>query len=328
MYVTQNLFYYFFFTLFRTLASFAVPMFFMFTGIFLLNNKKDNNYFEFVKKIIKKLILPLLIISIIYYLYDCLVSISISFSLKNFIINLYSNSIKYHLWYMYSIILIYFLIPFIKIGIQRMKQNELKNLIMLLFVLTTIPITINQFLIYFNIRTLDSIRYPEIFAQINYLLLGYYLYKYKISAKTKRKIYFLGVLSPILILIFDILLYRGFCWEPFFRPETIFVFFMTITIFIFVKDNYSKWKIPQKFQKFFYRVSLNAFNIYLLHVLILESSRKIIFHFICPNTFIQNVGICFLLFVITCVCSFIISCLLNNVVLFLKNAMKKSIKNE
>lgn len=124
MYVTQNLFYYFFFTLFRTLASFAVPMFFMFTGIFLLNNKKDNNYFEFVKKIIKKLILPLLIISIIYYLYDCLVSISISFSLKNFIINLYSNSIKYHLWYMYSIILIYFLIPFIKIGIQRMKQNE------------------------------------------------------------------------------------------------------------------------------------------------------------------------------------------------------------
>ncbi len=325
LYVVNNHFNYILFTTLRSLTSFAVPMFFMLTGIFLIKRKKQYSYIDFVKKILKKFILPLLIVSIIYYLYDCIASISVSFSIKELIINLYSNSIKYHLWYMYSIILIYFLIPFIRLGIKSFKQEELKKLILVLFLLTSIPATINQFLMYFGLKTLDAISYPTFFSSINYLLFGYYLYKYNIKKETKKIFYVLGIISPILMSILDGVLIRGYCWEPFFRPETIFPFFMAGALLILFKEKYSKFHISQKIKNFLYFASSNSLYIYLLHVLILEILRKVFYHFITPSNLIQNILMCLSLFILTCVITFVLIYILNK---FIYRFIKRGEKNE
>lgn len=323
LYLYQNKNYYFLFTVLDSLARTGVPLFFMFSGMFLLGSKKKEKYSDFVKKTVKKLVVPLIVVSIIYYIYDCWALESRTFSIWTFITGLYSNQIKYHLWYMYSIILIYLLIPFLKIGVQHLKRNELKNLIILIFVLGFCTSTLTQFCTYFKIPTFEGMSYPIILTQINYLLLGYYLYHYNVSQKWIKPIYVIGIISLICIPILDYVFMTGVRWEPFSPPERIFPFFMTIALFIFFKKHYDNWSVPAKLDKFFALVASLSLPIYLLHVLVLEFSRKVIYHFIEPAGLIQNFVMFICLIIITCVGTFVLSYVLQKVILFCKGKFKK-----
>ena len=330
LYLPVNKDYYFLFSLIDSITRAGVPLFFMFTGIFLLSRQKNEPYKVTVKSTIKKLIIPLIIASFAYYCYNCFIDHKSVFSLKQFIIDLYSNNIKYHLWYMYAIILIYLLIPFLKTGIQNMKRQDLKNLIILIFLLGSLPSTINQFCIYLNLPTLEVMSYPIILTQINYLFLGYYLYHYDISEKLKKKIYILGILSIICMPILDSLLTNDKRWDPFFPPNIIFPFLYTSAVFIFVKSNYNKWKIPQKIQKFFELTASLSIYIYLSHVMILEITRRVLYHYFTPSSLLENLGLFSVFLLITAIGSFIFSYLLKKVVTFIKKKIsnKKLAINE
>ena len=322
MFFTLDKRYYFLFTVFDSLARTGVPLFFMFTGMFLLNNKQNERYSEFVKKTIKKLVIPLLFVSFIYYVYDCATLKSVSFSLFNFITGFYSNSIKYHLWYMYSIILIYLLIPFLKVGVQHLKKNGLRNLIILIFIFGFCTSTITQFCDYFEIPNFDGISYPIILTQLNYLFLGYYLYKYNATLKARKVFYILGILSLICIPVFDFILRTEARGELFAQPERIFPFFLTIALFIFVKNNYDKWHINRKIENFFAGIASLSLYIYLFHVLILEISRKIIYHFVNPSNFGQNFLVFIILLIITIVGTFILAYLFKRIIVICKAKLK------
>lgn len=323
LYLLDNKNYYFLFTVFDSLARTGVPLFFMFTGMFLLNSKKEEKYSDFVKKTVKKLVIPLIVVSFVYYVYDCWALASTSFSLFDFITGLYSNNIKYHLWYMYSIILIYLLIPFLRVGVQHLKKTELRNLIILIFVLGFCTSTLTQFCDYFEIPNFDGISYPTILTQINYLLLGYYLYKYKVAEKFRKPLYVLGIVSFICIPVLDYLLMTGVRWEPFSPPERIFPFFMTIALFVFVKENYDKWHVSERLEKFFALVASLSLYIYLLHVLVLEFSRKVIYHFINPVGLWPNLLMFICLLLITAVGTFILSYVLRKFIIFCKTKLFK-----
>ena len=154
-FLQQNRTYYFILTALDSITRAGVPLFFMFTGIFLLSSKKTTTYFDFIKKTFKKLILPLIFASLIYYTYEVWTQ-KTSFSIVQFLLRLQSNQIKYHLWYLYSIIPIYLLLPFITVGIQKMNQKQLRNLIILLFILGNVPATISRICFYLNIQTIHS----------------------------------------------------------------------------------------------------------------------------------------------------------------------------
>lgn len=327
LYLLENRNYYFLFTIVDSLARTGVPLFFMFTGIFLLSSKKEEKYSEFVKKVVKKLVVPLIVVSFIYYIYDCWALESTSFSLFDFVTGLYSNKIKYHLWYMYSIILIYLLIPFLRVVIQHLKKKELRNLIILIFVLGFCTSTLTQFCTYFELPTFEGISYPTILTQINYLFLGYYLYKYKVAERLRRPLYVLGIISFICIPILDYILMTGVRWEPFSPPERIFPFFMAIALFVFVKENYDKWHVSEKLEKFFALLASLSLHIYLLHVLVLEFSRKVIYYFITPVGLWQNLLMFICLLLITSVGTFTLSYTLKKIILFCKEKVNKKIDN-
>lgn len=321
LYLYENTTYYFLLSILDSFTRAGVPLFFMFTGIFLLSSKKQEDYGKWVKKTIQKLVIPLIVVSFIYYLYNCW-SQGTSFSFLQFGIGLYSNQIKYHLWYLYSIILIYLLIPFLKVGIQKLKQNDLKNLIILLFLLGSLTATISRVCSYLQVPTLDSWTYPTLFTYLNYVFLGYYLYHYQMDEKKKKVIYGLGILSLICMPVLDYVLIREIRWDPCFPPDIIFPFFMTMAVFIYVKEHYQKWKISPKLQQFFNTNASLSLYIYLSHVMILELLRRVIYHFIQPTRFIQNCFIIIVLFVLTYIITFGFSYLLQKAILFCKSKWK------
>lgn len=316
-FLQQNRTYYFILTALDSITRAGVPLFFMFTGIFLLSSKKTTTYFDFIKKTFKKLILPLIFASLIYYTYEVWTQ-KTSFSIVQFLLRLQSNQIKYHLWYLYSIIPIYLLLPFITVGIQKMNQKQLRNLIILLFILGNVPATISRICFYLNIPTLDSFTYPTLLIYLNYTFLGYYLYHYDIEKKYKKLFYILGIISLICMPILDFLCIKETRWDPFLAPDIVFPFMFTIAVFLYVKENYIKWNISPKLQTFFKSNAFLSLYIYLSHVMILELLQKFILSFFHPTRFIHYLSLVFLYFIGTYILSYIFSYVLHFIMSFKK----------
>lgn len=322
VYYHENGTYYFLLSLLDSFTRAGVPLFFMFTGIFLYSSKKQESYKDFLKKTVKKLVIPLIIVSFIYYIYNCWVQ-KTPFSFLQFGVGLYSNQIKYHLWYLYSIILIYLLVPFIKVGIQKLRQKDLSNLIIVLFILGSVTATCSRVLSYYEISTFDAWTYPTLFTYLNYTFLGYYLYHYHIEKKNKKWIYLLGVTSLVCMPIFDSLFIKDLRWDPCFAPDIVFPFLMTMAIFVYVKDHYKNWHIKEKIQRFFNVNASLSLYIYLSHVMILELARKFLYHYFQPTRMIHNLCMIVVLFFITYIVSFLFSYILQKIISFGKTKLEK-----
>lgn len=171
------------------ITRFAVPCYLMISGAFLLKNQRNLEWRAFYNKSWNKLGIPLLQVSVIYVLYYYarnVVYIILNMPQKaNWIEPLYHWMIGMpgkHLWYMYMLILLYILVPWL----IRVK-NELtpKQWKILGIVLACMGI-ISQKTSWYTINWgLDSIRY------VGYLLLGNIIYESVESGKSSFSILFL-----------------------------------------------------------------------------------------------------------------------------------------
>ena len=131
-YLVQDRLCYFIVTFFDSITRMGVPIFFMLTGIFMLGSNKEESYTQFLKKRVSKLFIPFFLISIVYYIYEGFKN-NTSLSILSFLNVFTSNQIKYHFWFMYSIILIYLVLPFVKKLVQDLSKKELRTLIFVIF---------------------------------------------------------------------------------------------------------------------------------------------------------------------------------------------------
>lgn len=110
-------------------TRFVVPCFLLISGAFLLSNDKNAEWGNFYKKSFRKLGIPLLLISIVYVLYYYARNIWYLYS-KTYekiswtepLLNWLKGILGKHLWYMYMLVVLYLLVPWL----IRMKK-ELSN---------------------------------------------------------------------------------------------------------------------------------------------------------------------------------------------------------
>lgn len=325
-YLIYNKSYYLILTFIDSITRAGVPIFFMLTGIFMLNSKKDENYKDFLKKRIPKLIIPFFIISIIYYIYETLKS-NKTLSIINFINLFTSDNIKYHFWFMYSIILIYLLIPFLKKLIQSLKKEELRNLITIIFIsnILTLVKAISQ---KYDLNLLNGFIYPNIIIYTNYLFLGYYLFKYDFPQKYKKTLYIIAIISLIIMPIGDYFLTKDFRQDNLLVASSPFAFILATALFTFIKDNYNKLKLKSKQKKFLSYTSNIIFYIYMMHVIVMEIVKKLLFNFINPNRFIISNMFIIIEFILTFIISYIISILLNKIYNKTESIIKKKMSSK
>lgn len=321
-YLQTNKIYYIILSYMDSITRVGIPIFFMITGAFMLSVKKKESYKTFLKQRIPKLLIPFIIFSVIYYVYEGIKN-NRSMSVLEFIsIATSSTAVKYHLWFMSTIITIYIFIPFLRVLIQNLKRRELRTLILLIFVFGNLLYTINLYSVKFNIPLFTGVSLPHLIKYINYLFLGYYLYNYQIQSKTKRVIYIIGTILILVLPFADLLYIDNIRNDVMYCAPSIFPFFASIGVFIFFKDNYDNYHISPKITKFIEKTVPLVFYIYMVHVMIIEIIQKLMLKIYVPTRFITNMISMIILLTLSIIVSYIFAKIFNSIYNYCSKKLK------
>lgn len=119
----------------RNLQMFAVPCFVMVTGVLLLRPEKEITIGQVFRKYIKRIVTALLVFSLLFALYDFILSKE-AFSWKVFsswLLTIYQNKSWSHLWYLYMILAIYLLLPVYRLVSKGAGIREYRYLLLVYF---------------------------------------------------------------------------------------------------------------------------------------------------------------------------------------------------
>ena len=254
-------------SLFNSLGRCGVNLFVMCTGTLLLGNKNLTRNKIFYKYI-PRFLLSFIIFNFLYGL------VNDNFDLAFTLINWYKKINSSHLWYLIMIMVIYMVIPILNIFVKNAKRDDLKYFLALAFNF--------QFVLSFsqNIEFLSWIKsyykyinLPFVSGFSGYLILGYYLNKYKISNKSKEISVLIGIVS-VIILVFGNIIY-SLCIgkaDNFFSPNlSPFVALYSNAMFIIIRELYFKFKDRFYFnQSMIINISNCTFGIYLIHMFVIK----------------------------------------------------------
>lgn len=232
----------------------CVPLFFMISGTLLLPYKKEATTIDFLKKRIGKVVGPTIIFSLLYMV------INNSGNWSKSILSIpFSTQGHGILWFMYTLIGLYLLVPIISPWIRQASRKELE-IYLLLWIITQCYPYLSLFL-EINSSNTGILYYFTGYA--GYFLLGYYLNRYPISLKLLLPLAILMLPLPLLNKIFDWNLdfYSAFWYLS--APVAI----MTATWFVGIK---------RLCETFVFNIRLStisnlSFGIYLIHIFIMRT---------------------------------------------------------
>ena len=224
---------------FEVIAYFNVPCFFMITGANLLDYRDKYTTKEYVKKRIKKVIVPFIFWLFIGLLLAIIMSQEKISNLNfNYIINAFlTNKYNYAYWFFYSIIAIYASIPFITLIPKEKKLKYYSVAAILAFLSYSLYPWISTT---FNIQLNTDLQIPIVGGYILYVLLGYILDNIEIQKKYRYIIYFCGAI------LFTTVFYSA-------------------SIFVLCKYVSRKIENKEKICKLITKIATTAFGIYLIH---------------------------------------------------------------
>ena len=176
----------------------AVPIFFMISGALYL--RKDYSYKEMLVKILKRILLPLALFSaLIYFKNNRQISV---LNLVNFLNAFLKGNILQYYWFLYTLMGLYAITPFIRKMILNFKNKDYIMLFLIWIVFSGIlPIIQN----YANISISTSFQIPLVTGYICYYILGYYMLNY-LCINRKKKCLIINIVSFVLSIILSTLI--------------------------------------------------------------------------------------------------------------------------
>lgn len=261
--------------LIRAIAYCAVPVFFMITGATLIDYRERYDTKTFFKKRLLKVIIPLIIWSIIYFIINffkgkfSINDLSFKFVFEYFFL-VKTNPI---FWFFVVIIGIYLAIPVISLIPQESRRKAFLYIIIITFVF-------NQFLpdllYHLNLNYNYDLKFPLTYSGwISFIFIGYYIDKYEIVKKHRVIIYVLviiGFLTMVVPTIFISYHKNESCsWfdEYYDAPCVLY----SASVFLFFKSKINNNQIVTKIMPFFNFVAPTTLGIYVLHIAIRDFLR-------------------------------------------------------
>lgn len=268
----------------------AVPVFFMITGALLLNTQKILSVRIIVKKYILRIFLALFIFGIPFAMLKLIVE---SHSIRPFqffeaIIAVLENNGFGHLWYLYTIIGIYFVLPVLKLYINHASNKEIKYILFVLFIFCfAIPLINNLFktTIAFDI----PFKYP-----LFYIILGHYINIRRDYIRFRLWNIAAIALCVIAIWIINYVDWMPIIWTSYSSP--LIACISSMVFIAFMKSNFEK-------RDFIWKIDRCCFGMYLIHPLFIHFTYR--FLKISPIDFKYYYLATILLFMIFVICSFI-----------------------
>ena len=248
--------------IFNTVSRISVPIFFMISGSLLLD--REFNKKKYFKRLLKYIVI-IIVWDIIYLIWEYFF-LGVTY---NKLYKLLFEPYRAHLWFLYSILFLYFVQPLLKKILD--KSNNIVKIILLICWLSFSLLSIyNSFIA----------NYFTAFSYIGFFVMGKYIKEF-IDNNDLRKY---NLLFVILILIsFGLSIFSNYYsslkydvfYNMFFAYRTPFIITSSFSFFILICSNYRKDKIS----KIISIISDSSFGVYLIHGIFLD---------IAINLFIYN----------------------------------------
>lgn len=238
----------------------CVPIFFMISGALLLTRKHELPIGTFLNKRLTKVVIPLLAWSAIYITYKILQR-GESYSFSEAIQLVLTDEVYYHLWFLYVIIGLYLMAPFLKMLVEKMTRKQFLYFLGLWFLFSGLLPFIPKFLDYrpaFTAGMFDP--------YIGYFMLGAYLVIYPIHRKYLLWMGGLAILGYIATVSGTLyLVFADNKHDEFFygysRPNTLMIVLFIFTLFQHLENHL-------KSSPFIRKLSTATLGIYVLHPLV------------------------------------------------------------
>lgn len=251
------------------------PCFFMITGATLIDYRERYDTKTFFKKRLLKVIIPLIIWSIIYFIINffkgkfSINDLSFKFVFEYFFL-VKTNPI---FWFFVVIIGIYLAIPVISLIPQESRRKAFLYIIIITFVF-------NQFLpdllYHLNLNYNYDLKFPLTYSGwISFIFIGYYIDKYEIVKKHRVIIYVLGIIGFLTMVVPTIFISyhknESCSWfdEYYDAPCVLY----SASVFLFFKSKINNNQIVTKIMPFFNFVAPTTLGIYVLHIAIRDFLR-------------------------------------------------------
>lgn len=280
-----------------SVSRFGIPIFVMISGaIFLSEGKK-----VLTKKLWTRNILRLFIVYIVwafaYYAYQCIFYWKVSIFHKGLLGVV--TGIVYasdHFWFIFMIIGLYALIPFLRTWLAHAEKKELDYFVILFIIFqiarVTLSILADKSLISY---VSELIKITELSRYLGYFVLGHVLAKYDVSKKIKIAIYTLVPIGVIInYIVSDSMSLRDGSYNAgIYDTFGFFTFVITIALFISFKNLGSKINTESTLTRVLGNLSLDTLGIYLLHVGVLDflCKKGILFDSLSPIIGVPVIGI-------------------------------------
>ena len=259
------------YNIYDSIVRFCVPVFIMISGALFLEESKEIKIGRLYKHNIARLIIAFIFWSLCYACFNLFQDIVVNkVSIDR---NLFINFIKeilyghYHLDFLFIIGGLYLVVPLLrKISIDK-KMCEYFILLSFIFcyminIISYIPI-INTF-----VTTIQAkMNINLVLGYTGYFMIGHYLHKYNIKPNTKRLIYLLAILSLIGTIVISSIwaVKTGILNQKLYGYLLPNTFFVSIAVFIFVKEKINKIQFKEKSLKIIQKIAYLTFGIYLVH---------------------------------------------------------------
>ncbi|MBQ9940047.1 MAG: acyltransferase family protein [Clostridia bacterium] len=240
----------------------GVPIFLMISGCLILSSEHTKNFRLFYKKSFTRIVVPLMFWNVAYYAYKC-VRGYIGFNIITLISDFLNAGTEYHLWYLYTLIGIYLIAPFLKKLVDCCTQRQQIWLLFLMLLCTTIRPFIN------TVTPVYIYMFDALFnGYIAFFFMGYVLSKIKINYKIVITFSVIGISGMLMSVIFhhvqssangiNLIFNSGYSLCHCALAAGIFV----ISKHIFDQKNPLKriWTVLSKY----------SFGIYLVHVIVID----------------------------------------------------------
>ncbi|MFA5013797.1 MAG: acyltransferase family protein [Candidatus Paceibacterota bacterium] len=309
-------YYWFAANVFWAISAIGVPIFVMISGSLLLSGEKEEPDKMFFQKRILRLFVPFFVWSLVYLAYQNRFDI-------NAILGIFRAPVYFHLWFVYMIIGIYFMLPLIKIVFNsRLKESFFKYFLLVWFILASVVpfiFKIVQFktpdIWYLRDNIVLLLGY-FVFLFLGYFVLGYLLGNTNLKPKTKKCIYCFSAVSFILTLVGTyLLLLKNGKFDPYFYGELApNIVMMSVGFFVFIKDVDWQKILNERIMGFLKGFSSIAYGIYLSHALFLALILRALVLY--PNPLVQ-----WLLVSVVCLAASYLFCALVSRVKILKKLL-------
>lgn len=244
----------------------GVPLFFMISGFLMLSRSSTERVWDFYKHNIPKLVIPLTAWSLIYYAAEVACG-QHPIDILDFLSRFLNQGVSYHMWFIYTLVGIYLLCPFLKRIVDHSSARQLVVLLGVILFPTTLRPILNQILpvdLYFF--------EPLMEGYLGYFLLGYLLGGAKFQKKTRILIYLGGVVGYAACLLGNLAqaspegislpMNNGYMLNHYLLAASLFVFFKTW----FERHSARLEKCSRPLAQ----ASNRVFGVYWVHVLILN----------------------------------------------------------